>query len=172
MEGDGTEEEGKVMQAETSTLEGTGTDGPASSLVGWGTCCVEEPRLGEVGLDWEGSQRPVWGLSFCSGHVCMMVCYVMALSLQEAGQPRWGLRDSGSSFLRPLRQGHSLLAAPLCQPCPQQPKLLSLCLLTAHQSSGSLGSIGAYSHPPDMVDSTVFDLHVPELYRQSPTYYQ
>lgn len=146
--------------------------GQRAPLWEWGTCYVEEPRLGKVGLDWEGSQRPAWGQSFCSGHMCVMVRCVTTLSLQEAGQPHRGLKDSGSSFLRPLRQGHSLMAVPLCQPCPQQPELLSLCLLTAHRSSGSLGSIGACSHPPDMVDSTVFDLHVPELYRQSSTYYQ
>lgn len=45
-------------------------------------------------------------------------------------------------------------------------------LMTAHPSSGSLSSSGACSHPLDVVDVAVFDLCVPELYRQSSTYQQ
>lgn len=51
-------------------------------------------------------------------------------------------------------------------------RLWLLRLMTAHPSSGSLDSSGACSHPLDVVDVAVFDLCVPELYRQSSTYHQ
>lgn len=86
---------------------------------------------------------------------------------------RWGGPTRFSSaLLQPRRQGRSLLCSPdppqpPSQPFPQQLCLLLLRLMTAHRSSRSLGSTGASSHPPNAVDSAIFDLHVPELYRQS-----
>ena len=133
----------------------------------WTMSCVEVVRLA-----WEGPRMPGLWLAFMlwagvhGGGLCD------ALPIKEVGQPRQGLGIQDLLSFGPCGKGAHCPWAPAQQPPSQQPWLLLFHLMTAHRSSGSLGSMGASSHPPDMVDSAVFDLRVPELYRQSSAYHQ
>lgn len=89
LDGDGMEEAGKVMQAEKSTLEGTGTDGPASSVVGVGDMLC---RRAEAGGGRTGRGR----VSEASlGPVLLLWAYVRDGALRHGSIPPGG----GPAFL-------------------------------------------------------------------------
>lgn len=145
-----------------STCEGTGVKGMVRR-----ECveedCLEEPRLERSRAGPKGLRCQAQGWPFCCGHVCEGESCVWRFSVFTLRAPparaltaRWALRSPLPTL--------SLAARP--------PALLLLRLMTAHRSSASLGSSGASSHPPNAVDSAIFDLHVPELYRQSSAYHQ
>lgn len=97
---------------------------------------------------------------------------MMAVPIQEVGHPRQCLREPHVVILDLQSSGPSSKDAHCSLGPATAPFQPVLRLMTAHRSSGSLGSKGASSHPPDTVDSAIFDLRVPELYRQSSTYHQ
>lgn len=106
------------------------------------------------------------------------LAFQLLASLQEGGL--WGCPAFGGGGRYPaclravaldLRSCCLLARTFHCSPGPSTApgtalspaaRLWLLRLMTAHPSSGSLGSSGACSHPPDTVDVAVFDLHVPE----------
>lgn len=96
----------------------------------------------------------------------------MAPPVREVREPQRGLGIQDHHSFGPSSKGaHGPLGPAAAAPFPAT-LLQLLHLMTAHRSSGSLGSTGASGHPPDTVDPAVFDLCVPELYRRSSAYHQ
>ena len=137
-----------------------------------GGVLVEELRLEEAGLDQEGPQMPGLWWAFLLWAGMQGAGRVTAPPVQEVREPHQGLGIQDHRSFSPSSKGaHGPLGPSTAAPFPAT-LLQLLRLMTAHRSSGSLGSTGASGHPPDMVDPPVFDLCVPELYRQSSAYRQ
>lgn len=165
-----------MIQAEEEHMRrARGVKGTVKRRCGWRTRCLEEPRLerGQAAPDVAG--MPGSGLALLCGHVCegglgdgsahlgggtALPMSLVILDLQSSGPCGKGAHCSPGPSAAPF------------QPFPQHLCFLLLRRMTAHRSSGSLGSTEASSRPPNTVDSAIFDLRVPELYRQSATYHQ
>ena len=125
---------------------------------------------GQAGPGGASNARLVAGL-FCCGRFVHGAGCVTAPPVQEVREPHQGLGIQDRSFGPSSKGAHVPLGSATAAPFPAT-LLQLLHLMTAHRSSGSLGSRGASGPPPDMVDPAVFDLCVPELYRRSPAYRQ